>query len=104
MQVLMDWEKLTIALDFDDTFTAAPSLWTSFINSSRFFGHTVICVTSRRDTPENREELERAFAQWHIDIAIWFCNLNPKIKEMKKRDIKVDIWIDDNPLGITEGY
>ena len=95
---------LTIAIDFDDTFTADPALWANFIVDAQKKHHTVLCVTSRRNTPENQELLERAFAQFHITLPIWFCNLGSKLKRMVEVGYQVDIWIDDNPVALVQGH
>ncbi len=96
--------SLTIAIDFDDTFTGAPELWEKFIHQAQQAGHTVICVTSRRNTMENQDLLDRAFSQFHVMLPIWFCDLKSKLKEMEKRNIKVDIWIDDDPVTLVRGH
>lgn len=39
---------LTIAIDFDDTFTADVNAWTAVIQTLQSFGHRVVCVSARR--------------------------------------------------------
>lgn len=97
-------KSLIIALDYDDTYTADPVLWANFIITAHNLGHKVICVTARRDTYENREEMNRNFTHFLINIPIYFCNLKSKQREMDDKGVKVDIWIDDSPFAITQGY
>ena len=40
---------MTIAIDFDKTFTADPELWLSFIRSASLRGHEIICATYRKE-------------------------------------------------------
>ncbi len=96
--------SLTIAIDFDGTFTEAPELWEKFIHIAQQDGHDVVCVTARRNTYENQELLERAFAHFHLALPTVFCNLGSKLDEMKKQGVKVDIWIDDNPETLVRGH
>ena len=95
---------LTIAIDFDDTFTAAPELWEKFIRQAQQAGHNIICVTSRRDTDANYELLQRAFSQFHLTVPIIFCNLKSKLDVIHNQGVKVDIWIDDDPIALVDGH
>jgi GTP-binding protein EngB required for normal cell division len=94
---------LTIAIDFDDTLTADAALWREFIDSAHRLGHRVICVTCRRKTDENRAKLAEWFQSHGIAIPLYFTNLDAKIEDMKRRDIKVDVWIDDDPGCVVNG-
>lgn len=83
---------LVFAMDFDDTFTAAPALWAAFIRLALKDGHRIYCVTARRNTDENIEILNEAFAEHEIDIPIVFSNLGSKM------------WIDDAPHALVHGH
>jgi hypothetical protein len=100
----MTTDSKTIAMDFDDTFTADPELWSAFIVTAQDRGHRVLCVTARRDTDENRQILTEYFEQHGVDVPIIFCNLASKLHSMERRGTKVDIWIDDSPYAIVNGY
>jgi hypothetical protein len=91
---------MIIALDYDDTYSAAPELWDEFIDACERRGHDVICVSCRRDTDENREECKIAKLVHH---AHYFTALSPKRWFMEQRGIKVDVWIDDLPECVKEG-
>ena len=91
---------MIIALDYDRTYTADPLLWDRFIDRAAVQGHVVHLVTCRRDTPENRREVQ-AFGippyRHH------FTGLAAKRWFMEQKGIHVDIWIDDDPDSITKG-
>lgn len=102
--VLCSMKSLTIAIDFDDTFTADPVMWSAFIEQATTkHGHRVLCVTSRRDDEENREDIERCFSQFGISIPVIFSNMGSKLWTMEQRNVKVDIWIDDAPHALVHG-
>ena len=96
--------RLTFGLDFDDTFTACPTVWKRFIDHAEELGHRIILVTSRRDTEENNEEIRGILRQWEVVLPIVFASLGSKLHAVAKRDIKVDIWIDDNPVALVNGH
>lgn len=90
--------SLTIALDFDDTYTADPELWGYFINKAQILGHTVICVTARLNEECQHQELKRALPG---GISVIFCGSKPKRKHaLEEHGIAIDIWLDDYPEGI----
>ena len=86
--------QLTIGLDFDDTFTADPDFWTKFIELAISFGHTVICISGRRETFDNRRELESALPD---GIKVLLSYDQPKADHAREKGYIVDIWIDDKP-------
>ena len=93
--------KLTIALDYDDTYTEDPAFWAAVVDVSRKFGHRFICVTARRKTFENMKELRDTLP---TDVEAHFSYDEPKADYAKRNGIAVDIWIDDSPgwiVGIT---
>lgn len=96
--------SLTFALDYDNTFTADRLLWSDFIHHAQSRGHTIYCVTARRDTAENLSELTADFESYSCNIPIVFSNLHSKVEEMDKQNIKIDIWIDDAPYALVHGH
>jgi hypothetical protein len=86
-----------VAIDYDQTYTLDPPAWDAVVETLRSAGHVVYCVTCRRDTAENRAEVDAG------DMAVWFTGLAPKKWYMEKRGIKVDVWVDDDPRCVTEG-
>ena len=96
--------RKTIAMDFDDTFTADPQLWSRFIKDAKERGHRFYCVTARRDSAENIELINQWFDKYECQMPIVFANLASKVATMEKRGIKVDIWIDDAPFALVHGH
>jgi len=88
-------KKLTIAIDFDGTWTADSGAWMFFYHFMHDRGHTIIIVTGREvwTSDMSRHSLPDK-------IAIVFCNNKPKEQEAIRNGYKVDIWIDDNPGSI----
>ena len=95
---------LTFGLDFDDTFTADPSLWAAFCDAAFHRGHHVILVTARRDTDENRETINEAMQAVKLKLPIIFAALGSKLHAVEKRGTKVSIWIDDDPTKLVHGH
>lgn len=95
---------LTISLDFDQTFTAAPGLWRSFIVDAKARGHRVVCITRREDTNENQEALRLAFGELFPELAAAILCGPERQKRQAAADagIAVDIWIDDKPETVPE--
>jgi len=93
----------TIAIDFDDTFTDDMGLWSGFIQAAWRAGHSVTCVTARRDTPENADYIGLMFKTWQCEVPIVFTDGAAKLGAVKGLGIAVDIWIDDNPAALVNG-
>ena len=84
---------MRVGIDHDGTFTHDPKAIDKIIKVFVEFGHEVVCVTSRRKTFENVEELTDS----GIGIPIFFCGYNPKAEFMRKLGKPVDVWIEDDP-------
>ena len=92
-QLTTQYDKpLSIALDYDDTFTAHREFWTSFIRLADHFKLKVTFVTYRHQTGNNKDILADAE---HLCIPVIFSNGEPKSSVFK-----ADIWIDDQPITI----
>jgi hypothetical protein len=87
---------VTIALDYDKTYTADPDLWSRFILDATERGHLVICVTGR--VPSQPVSIEPP-------IPVVYASLNSrsgyKRHAAEAAGLKVDVWIDDMP-GMIE--
>jgi len=92
-------DKQTIAIDYDDTFSADPEMWILVIQTWKDYGYQVICVTARKPTFENRKELSDALPD---DIPLLLAYDEPKRQFAEKQGFKVDIWVDDTPEAITQ--
>lgn len=88
---------LTIAIDFDDTFTADCEAWRMVIKVLQSRGHQVICVSARYDELGNRQELRQALPDG-VPVLL-SCN-TPKRLFARQYGYEVDIWIDDMPEAI----
>lgn len=93
----------TFGLDYDDTFTADPELWGSFVRTAHERGHRVVLVTARRETERNVTEIRAALRSHGCVLPMVFSNLGPKIEAVAKRGISVSVWIDDYPYAIIHG-
>jgi hypothetical protein len=97
-------QGLLISLDFDQTFTAAPGLWRSFIREAVDRGNRVCCVTRREDSETNREEIRLAFGDAFSALA----GLVLAGPDRRKRPaageagLSPDIWIDDKPETVPD--
>jgi len=96
---------MNISLDFDNTYTCDPALWNSFINLAQLFGHTVYCVTFR--FPEQSKQVYDTIGKVIGNDMCYFTAYTAKRPYMQKRDIMIDVWIDDQPIlidaGVNEG-
>jgi len=90
-------QGLTISIDYDQTFTAAPGLWRSFIADATSRGNRVVCITRREDSEQNREELRLAFADLELADLILAGPEKQKRDAAAAAGLTVDIWIDDRP-------
>lgn len=89
--------NLTIAIDFDDTWTAD---MLSFLHLAFFLkgrGHTVIIATARAPGAGN---VDRVDMQVPPDIPRVYCDGQPKGRKCQEAGYNVDIWIDDCPGSI----
>ena len=97
-------KPLIIAIDFDDTFTASPGLFAEFIRLAKARGHQAYIVSARIDTEENTDYINELLDEEDCQCPIVFSNRGSKIHAMELREIKVDIWIDDQPRKLVHGY
>lgn len=89
--------QLTIAIDFDDTFTADVEFWTKMIELAQRYGHQVICVSARHDDDYHRQQLTDSLPD---GVPVLLSELHPKYDYAKDHGYSVDIWIDDVPEAI----
>ncbi len=89
-------DKLTISIDYDDTFTADTETWWKVIQLLQYAGHKVICTSARGESFHNRRQLELDLP----GIPILLTNCSPKREYASKAGFNVDIWVDDLPEAI----
>lgn len=97
-------KPLTIAIDFDDTFTASPGLFAEFIRLAKARGHQTYIVTARAGTVREIEWINSLLDDEDCQCPIVCTNRGSKLDAMEQRGIKVDIWIDDEPRKLVHGY
>jgi len=88
---------MTIAIDFDDTFTKDPALWRGFVIMCRNRGHNPIMVTMRY--PTQHGGMEDAIELFEA-VNVYFTGHHLKKPFMERLNIHVDVWIDDMPETI----
>jgi hypothetical protein len=93
-------DGLLISIDYDQTFTAAPGLWRSFIADATARGNRVVCITRREDSEKNREELRLAFDGVDLSQLLLAGPDVQKRAAASAAGLEVDIWIDDTPETI----
>lgn len=93
---------MTIAIDYDDTYTVDPDFWNDVIMLAQRRGHEVVVVTARPNTDDTRSELRGVF-----DIMEVSCHCSgdePKADYARRNGLAVDVWVDDSPgwiVGVT---
>lgn len=96
---------MRIGLDFDGTLTADPVLFAGFVNFAKSRGHSVVLVTARLDTHENRATIDDFLASADFpEVTTFFTGLQSKIAYMKTAGMPVDVWIEDDPLTCALGH
>jgi hypothetical protein len=80
---------MIIALDYDGTYTADPTLWDSFINAARARHHQVHICTMR--APDERVHIGAQVDRIH------YTDRKAKRPFMQALGLSVQIWIDDMP-------
>lgn len=94
--------KISMALDFDRSFTSDIDFWRLFVRMAVTRGHKVYCVTGRTDCPRNRQEVINTFglSTFKLLSGCVFCNHGPKRSKMESLGHTIDLWIDDMPEGV----
>lgn len=91
---------LSIALDFDGTFTADPLFWYDFIVDAQAAGHLVRVVTYRNAQHDRHAAMD--FLENDLNVHTVFTDGTAKKKYCSDHNIHIDIWIDDRPETITQ--
>lgn len=92
---------MNISIDFDDTYTRDPDLWTAFAQDAIDRGHTVYCVTLR--TPEQGKDVLETIGRVLGSGMCYFTSMQSKKRYMWEHGIRIDVWIDDMPDAIVYG-
>jgi hypothetical protein len=95
--------KPVIVIDFDDTLTAMPFLWQSFVVILKANDYRVICMTQRADDLTNIDEIEEWMNEHNISLPVYFTNGKSKTLELEQLGIEKYILCDDNPRRAVNG-
>lgn len=87
---------MIIALDFDQTYTEDPVLFTQFAAMARKAGHTVVVATMRH--PAEGGDVRKELG-W---LPIYFTGRKAKRAFLAAEGVHPDVWIDDNPAWIYQ--
>lgn len=85
---------MIIAIDFDGTFAADPSLFKAFVLSARRAGHTCLLVTGRSDEGQWGQKVREVVGDL---MPIVFAGRAWKQQAATEAGYAVDVWIDDSP-------
>ena len=91
---------LVICIDYHDTYETDPKLWNSIINLFWLRKDEVICIS--RDHNGNKQEIIDGIGKVIGKENCYFTEGQAKKDFAKDNNLKVDIWIDDNPKHILE--
>jgi hypothetical protein len=92
---------VTVAIDYDATWSSDPELWESFAIYAKGKGHKVILITNRSDNHRNRQEVGGAVGRFVDEMIL--AGPIPKREAAARYNIYPHIWIDDKPQTVTEG-
>lgn len=88
---------MKIALDYDNTYTAAPALWENFVEEAVKSKHAVRIITYRSVGADNEKLIEAAKK---LGVKVMFTAGTAKRKYCIDKGWEPDIWIDDKPESI----
>ena len=99
---LPESRALTISIDFDRTFAADPSLWGEFARQAKADGNTVVMVSRREDTPEDRQTVTDTLGDYADAFSQVMLVGGDTLKDdaAKAAGIDVDVWVDDSPQTV----
>ena len=90
---------MTIALDYDDTYTLNPELFNEIIKVFKSHGYKVLIVTYRHSTAFNDMNMNIKGISDYV-----FTGGIAKEKYCNECGIEIDIWIDDSPEAIIYSF
>ena len=94
-------KDLCIALDYHNTYSADPKFWDTFIYMCWMRKFEVYCITHHTGEKQN-EKLMDSIGKILDSDHIIFTMGKAKMDYVKKLGIEIDIWIDNNPIHITQ--
>jgi HK97 family phage portal protein len=98
-----EFRAMTISIDFDRTFAADPQLWGEFARTSQAEGNTVVMVSRRPDTPDDRQTVTDALGDYADAFSqVLLVGDQMKDEAAQAAGVNVDVWVDDSPQFIRE--
>lgn len=99
---------MLLILDYDDTYTADPIFWNTFVKNALSSGHTVICCTFRNDNidyyPHDNDDIKKSMGMLGVPIVFAAQYMNKWMAVEDAGYIPSNaIWIDDSPQFILRG-
>lgn len=89
---------MNLSFDYDGTYTRDPEMWHAVLSIMRKHGHKVYLVTMRYEASHESKEVTDALHD-KVD-AIFFTGRKAKAAYMASINIRIDVWLDDNPHWI----
>lgn len=96
---------MLLVLDYDETYTAAPSFWDSVVTLAQESGHTVVCCTLRfGDNDRYNYDVIQDMGELNVPI-IYAASYKDKFEAVQEHGYIAEnaIWIDDCPQFISIG-
>ena len=90
---------LTIALDYDLTYTADKETFKKVIITLQLAGHKIYCVTMRSFEHDFHPDFDELLTYYNIETI--FCDGHAKRVVCETLGIPIDIWIDDKPQSVV---
>ena len=82
---------MTIAIDYDHTWTLAPSFWKLFAFQCSTFGHRLVCITCRHPDDSVPDDVGLALN------CVCYTSGIAKQAYAEASGLSIDVWIDDDP-------
>ena len=100
---LPEGRAMTISIDFDRTFAADPALWGEFARKAVSDGNTVVMVSRRPDTADDRQTVTDTLGGY-ADAFSRVLLVGDTLKDdaAKAAGVSVDVWVDDSPQFVRE--
>lgn len=99
--MLQDKQKSKyIAIDWDNTISADIDFFLQLIKKLQLYGYIPFVCTLRAPDKENIKEIRNILEEANIDV--YLTDGKPKRKYMKKKGVRVHLWIDDFYPGICD--
>jgi hypothetical protein len=94
---------MTISIDFDRTFAADPALWGEFARKAVSDGNTVVMVSRRPDTADDRQTVADTLGEY-ADAFSRVLLVGDTLKDdaAKAAGVTVDVWVDDSPQFVRK--